>query len=187
MRPRPRLARLTPTLVALILLGAACGSDSSRETTDGPTADEASFSVVAYQGEDLLGGSEITFDSLLGHRTPVVLNYWAAQCPPCRAEMPWFQAAYEQHADSVLLVGIDVGRFTGLGTNEQGARLLEDLDITYPAVYAVDDTPMRHLEILSMPSTVLFDAAGEVVGNHAGIMTEQQIEDWFTKLAAGAE
>jgi hypothetical protein len=87
----------------------------------------------------------------------------------------------------VLLVGIDVGRFTGLGTNEQGARLLEDLDITYPAVYAVDDTPMRHLEILSMPSTVLFDAAGVVVGNHAGIMTEQQIEDWFTKLAAGAE
>jgi thiol-disulfide isomerase/thioredoxin len=143
--------------------------------------------VVAHQGEDLLGGSEITFESLLSQGMPVVLNYWAALCPPCLVEMPWFQAAYEQHADSVLLIGIDVGQFTGLGTTEQGAELLADLDITYPAGYAVDDKPLRQHNVTNMPFTVFFDEAGTVVGNHAGIMTEQQIHDWFATLAAGAE
>ena len=89
--------------------------------------------------------------------------------------------------DDVLLVGIDVGPFIQLGTNEQGARLLEDLGINYPAVYAVDDRPLRRFDLLGMPMTVFFDGGGEIVGRHIGIMTEQQIEDRFRELAAGAE
>ncbi|MGH9249029.1 MAG: TlpA family protein disulfide reductase [Acidimicrobiales bacterium] len=190
MKRRPHGLRLIATLVALVLLGTACGSDSSPDTAApvaDPPAEENSFTVVAYQGEELLGGSEISFDSLLDQGTPVVLNYWAPQCPPCLVEMPWLQAAYERYEDSVLLVGIDVGPFTGLGTNEQGAELLKDLGITYPAGYAVDDAPLRQLEVRSMPSTVFFDAAGEVVGRHAGILTEHQIQDWFANLTAEAE
>lgn len=192
MRSRQRFLPLAASLT-VILLGAACGSGDSEDVTPPPAdplaagtaTDEASFTVVVYHGEDLLGGSEITFDSILGHGTPVVLNFWAAQCPPCLVEMPWFQAAYQQHADSVLLVGLDVGQFTGLGTTEQGAELLADLKITYPAGYAVDDVPLRRFDVTNMPFTVFFDAAGEAVGNHAGIMTERQIQDWFANLSAG--
>lgn len=182
---RVRLARLFAASAALVLLGLGCAADGSAES--GGSAGEESFTVVAHQGEDLLGGSEVEFGSLLGNGTPVVLNFWAAQCPPCRAEMPWFQAAYEEHADDVLLVGLDVGRFTGLGTTEQGAQLLADLDITYPAGFAVDEEPLRRFEVTNMPSTVFFDGAGEVVGTHAGVLTEQQIRDRFASLAADAE
>lgn len=182
MRPQQRPRRLAATLAAFALLSAACGWDADPDAADG-----GSFTVIAHQGEDVLGGSEISFDSLLGQGRPVVLNYWAAQCPPCRIEMPWLQTAYEQHADSVLLVGIDVGQFTGLGTTEQGAELLADLDISYPAGYAVDEQPMRQFDVTNMPFTVFFDETGEVVDNHAGIMSQQQIQDRFATLAAGAE
>lgn len=204
MRHRPHLAPLTAALLALLLLSAACGSDRSEHTTaqstdspadgagvDEPSPDtedsatEGSFTVVAYQREDLLGGSEIAFDSLLGRGRPVILNFWAAQCPPCLLEMPWFQAAHEQYEDGVLLVGVDVGPFTGLGSNEQGAELLSDLEITYPAVYAIDDEPLRQLKVTSMPFTMFFDADGEIVDWHGGILTEPQIQDWFKHLAAG--
>lgn len=184
MRSRERLARLVPAAAAFVLLVAACASDG--ETSAEGLPDEDSFTVVAHQGEDLLGGSELDFGSVLGQGTPVVLNFWAAQCPPCRVEMPWFQAAYEDHSDSVLVVGLDVGQFTGLGTTEQGAQLLADLDITYPAAYAVDDEPLREFNVTNMPFTVFFDGAGEVVGDHAGVMTEQQIRDWFATLVADA-
>ncbi|MFW6203910.1 MAG: TlpA family protein disulfide reductase [Actinomycetota bacterium] len=189
---RVRLARLAAASAALVLLGAGCASDGSGESDGGSaesdgSAEEESFTVVAHQGEDLLGGSEVEFGSLLGNGTPVVLNFWAAQCPPCRAEMPWFQAAYEEHSDSVLLVGLDVGQFTGLGTTEQGAQLLDELDITYPAGYAVDEEPLRRFEVTNMPSTVFFDGAGEVVDAHAGVLTEQQIRDRFASLAADAQ
>jgi thiol-disulfide isomerase/thioredoxin len=177
MKRRGRIVQWVGGIAALLFTLAACGSDDEPE----------SFGVVAYQGADVLGGDEFDFDVLLGQRTPVILNYWAALCPPCRAEMPWFQAAYERHGDDVLLVGIDVGPFTGLGTNEQGEALLAELGITYPAVYAIDDAPLRQLEILSMPSTVFFDSDGEIVGTHAGILTERQLDEWFSELAGSAQ
>jgi thiol-disulfide isomerase/thioredoxin len=175
-------------LLSFLLLAAACGTTSSEgpraaATNEADASD--SFRVVAYQGQALLGGEEIAFNSLLGTGTPVVLNFWAAQCPPCRAEMPWFENVARQFEGEVLLIGIDVGPFIQLGTNEQGARLLEELGITYPAVYAVDDRPLRQFQVLGMPMTVFFDGAGEVVGRHIGIMTEQQMEDEFRALAAG--
>ncbi len=184
-----RPARSAVQLAAVGVLLAACGS-AAPTAADGRSPDGVaavdSFRLVAYQGEDLLGGREVDFESLVGNGRPVVLNFWAAQCPPCLLEMPWFDTVSQQYADRVLMLGVEIGPFVGLGTNEQGAQLLRDLDITYPAAYAVDDTPVRQFEVLSMPTTVFFDAAGEMVDNHAGILTQEQIEDRFAELAAGS-
>jgi cytochrome c biogenesis protein CcmG/thiol:disulfide interchange protein DsbE len=179
-------------LLLLGLVAAACASNGGTVAeqprgSPGASAPGESFTVVAYQGEDQLGGDEVEFDSLLGQGKPVVLNFWAAQCPPCRAEMPWFQQAHERHGDSVLLVGVDIGPFIGLGSNEQGKRLLEELEIGYPAAAAVDDKPIRRFRVIGMPTTVFFDAGGSVIRTHAGILTKQQIDEWFERLTAGTE
>ncbi len=166
---------------AVSLLTAACGSVSGG----GGDADSGeAFTLAAYQGEEALGGQEVEFDSLLGREMPVVVNFFAAQCPPCLLEMPWFEQAAQQHTDDVLMVGVDIGPFVGLGTHEQGAQLLRDLGITYPAGAAVDDAPVRRFGVVSMPTTVFFDNAGRLAGQHGGILTQDQIEDWFTELAA---
>ena len=129
---RPRI-RHAVALLVLLLVAAACTSEDSPAAESGArnTGTVDSFTVVGYQGADVLGGEEIAFDSLLGQGTPVVLKFWAPLCPPCRAEMPWFEASARRYEDSVLMVGLDIGPFIGLGTNEQGARLLEELDISY--------------------------------------------------------
>ena len=168
----------------LVACGSAAPTAADGQSPDGGAA-VYSFRLVAYQGEQVFGG-ELDFESLVGNGRPVVLNFWAAQCPPCLLEMPWLESVSQQYADRVLMLGVDIGPFIGLGTNEQGSQLLHDLDITYPAAYAVDDTPVRQFEVLSMPTTVFFDAAGEMVENHAGILTQEQIEDWFAELAAGS-
>lgn len=207
MRQRLRRVPMTAAMMALALVGAACGTetvqraDPPAEPSDVPLPDagdseaedpdvndsDAAFEVIAYQGEELLGGSEFTFNSVLAQGKPVVLNFWAAQCPPCLTEMPWYEAAWQEHGDSVLMVGVDVGPFTGLGSNEQGAELLDELEITYPAAYAVDNEPLRLYNVTNMPFTVVFDADGQIVDDHAGILVEQQIDDLFTQLAASVE
>src|SRR5918995_1249188 len=183
-----RPARSVVQLAAVGLFLAACGSAAptvaDRQSPDSGAAVD-SFRLVAYQGEQVLG-RDLDFESLLGNGRPMVLNFWAAQCPPCLLEMPWLETVSQQYADRVLMLGVDIGPFIGLGTNEQGAQLLRDFDITYPAAYAVDDTPVRQFEVLSMPTTVFFDAAGEMVEKQAGILTQSQIEDWFAELAAGS-
>ncbi|MCH8177516.1 MAG: TlpA family protein disulfide reductase, partial [Proteobacteria bacterium] len=57
---------------------------------------------------------------------PVVLNFWAGLCPPCRQEMPDFQEISEERAGEVLILGIDVGRFTNLGSQQDALDLLAD-------------------------------------------------------------
>src|SRR5918995_940798 len=134
-----RPARSVVQLAAVGLFLAACGSAAptvaDRQSPDSGAAVD-SFRLVAYEGEQVLG-RDLDFESLLGNGRPMVLNFWAAQCPPCLLEMPWLETVSQQYADRVLMLGVDIGPFIGLGTNEQGAQLLRDLDITYPAAYAV--------------------------------------------------
>lgn len=186
-----RAGQLALLCTALLVVTAACTPNDgggARQRVDAPAGGSSgdSFAVVAYQGADELGGGKIDFDSLFRQGRPVVLNFWAAQCPPCRAEMPWFEQAHQQYGDRVLLVGVDIGPFVGLGSNEQGRRLLEELDISYPAAYAVDDRPIRRFRVIGMPTTVFFDKDGSVIRSHAGLLTQKQIDDAFEKLAEGA-
>ena len=111
-------------LAAIFLFGGESGVDDS--VAEG-TAPDFSFSL--YQGEGELGGEKLDFSELQGK--PVVLNFWAGLCPPCRAEMPDLQRFYEENQDEVTLVGVDVGRFNGLGNQRDAQNLLRELQITY--------------------------------------------------------
>lgn len=191
---RWRLAVGVAAIVVLgvVVAGALLGSrtnddDTSASSPSGGVASAAAgdFPIVVYQGADVLGGSEVDFNALLGQGKPVVLNFWAAQCPPCRVEMPWFEEAYRRHRDEVLLVGVDIGPFIGLGSNEQGRALLDELGVTYPAGAAVDDRPVRQYRVIGMPTTVFFDADGNQVGSHSGLLVQDQIDEAFRRLADG--
>jgi thiol-disulfide isomerase/thioredoxin len=150
--------------------GAAVASPASAGATDG------AFPIVVYRGADTLGAEELDFSRLLGTGTPVVLNFWAGQCPPCRAEMPAFQAVYDRYADEFLLVGVDIGPFIGLGTRESAIELLDELDISYPTAYALDARAVQDNDVLGMPTTIFYDGTGEVVARHTGLLTEQAFE-----------
>ena len=160
-------------VVASYQVNVSPGSAPSSPRASDPS--EYTFEIVAYQGQEQLGGERLDFAQLLRRGSPVVLNLWAGLCPPCRAEMPWFENVYQRHRDEVLFVGVDVGPFTGLGSHDDGRRLLEELGVTYPAAYAVDETPVVRW-VVSMPTTVFFSRDGREVRTHSGLMSEEQIE-----------
>lgn len=165
--------------------GAAPPGTSAASADESDSASAGRFPIVAYQGADLLGAEELDFTDLLGGGTPVALNFWAGQCPPCRAEMPAFQRVYERHSDEFLLVGVDIGPFIGLGSHDDARALLAELSITYPAVYAVDDRAVRDYNIVSMPTTVFYTADGQEHSRHSGLMTEQQFEAAVEEIIGG--
>jgi thiol-disulfide isomerase/thioredoxin len=145
---RRAACRLAPLALGAAVL-AACGW--GRGTIAGATITAPDFPIVAYQGAALLGGAETRFAAVFRQGEPVVLNFWAGQCPPCQAEMPSFQRVADDYQGRVLGVGVDVGRFTALGGQQSARQFLGDLRITYPAAYAVDqgdcisgpDSPQR--------------------------------------------
>ncbi len=147
--------------------------------TEAPKADADlaySFPVTMFQGQDEVGGDMVELGELLGKR-PMVINFWAGLCPPCRAEMPDFQAFYEDFNDRVLLLGIDLGQFTGLGTQQDATDLLADLQVTYPAGFTEDGAVIKEYRVLGMPSTIFIDANGEVFDTWTGPLNEETLKE----------
>ncbi|MBQ10672.1 MAG: hypothetical protein CMJ45_03885 [Planctomyces sp.] len=151
--------------------GATSGSISGSSAAGSDAASDLAFTL--YQGSEMLGEGNLTVGSLQGK--PLVLNFWAGLCPPCRAEMPDLQEFYEDNRDRVTLLGIDVGQFTGLGNQDSAKALLEELSVTYPAGFTSDGSVMRDYKVLGMPTTVFIDSKGEIFRHWGGVLNNETL------------
>ena len=152
-------------LASLVL--ASCGSSLE------PAPD---FRFSLYQGEEVLGAGELSLADLRGK--PVVLNFWAGLCPPCRSEMPDLQEFYADYDNEVILFGLDVGPFfSGLGSRQDGKDLLKELEVSYPAGSTSDSEVVREYEILGMPSTFFITADGKIFRKWGGLLTKDKLAE----------
>ena len=140
------------------------------------------YRLSVHQGAESLAGEELLFSDVLALGKPVVVNFWAGLCPPCRAEMPSLQQVYEENKEEFILLGIDVGPFTGLGTNEDGIRLLEQLGITYPTASVPDDQLVRDYRVMAMPTTLFITEDGIIQRRWAGPLNETTMEELVLEL-----
>ena len=163
-------------MAALVML-AACGGGPSPKGSGPSVSEDSAPDVVVnlYQGQELLGADSVSISDLGG--TPLVINFWAGLCPPCRAEMPDFQEFHDENAGRVTLLGIDVGEFNSLGDQETAKALLQELDITYPAGYTEDDKVIQGYKVLTMPTTVFIDAGGQVFRTWNGVLDRETLAE----------
>ncbi|MBI2911451.1 MAG: TlpA family protein disulfide reductase [Chloroflexi bacterium] len=145
------------------------------------------FPIAVYQGQDVVGGAQVSYSQIMDTGKPVVLNFWAGLCPPCRVEMPDLEATYAQYGDRVLLFGLDVGPFVGLGSNEDGQKLLKELKVTYPAGTTSSAEVVRRYEIQGMPTTVFIAPDGKVVQKWTGLLTKNKLKELIEKLLAASQ
>ena len=140
------------------------------------------FPIETYPGEEYTAGTELSFSEFFADGKPVILNFWAGLCPPCRAEMPDFQEFHEQNVDRVILVGVDIGQYLGLGNREDAAELLDELGITYPTGLTSESSVTRDYNVLGMPTTVFLNTDGTVFRTWNGILTKEQLNDRADEL-----
>ncbi len=196
---------LVGVVIAAVVV-AACGDGGASDSNPSPTATSpsssgspppgpidavaenlpADFEITVYQGEETLGGQEVMFSSLFAEGKPVVLNFWAGLCPPCRAEMPDLQETYDEYGDQVLLFGLDVGPFMGLGSREDGQELLNELRVTYPAGTTFERSVTRSYEIRGMPTTFFIKPNGEVLRKWGGLLTKDRMGLLIQELIAAS-
>jgi thiol-disulfide isomerase/thioredoxin len=124
-----------------------------------------------------LDGESVTLHDHLGR--PVVLNYWATWCAPCRIEMPHLQRASEQYGGRV--------RFFGINQSEP-EQLIRDFRDEYALSYPLllDPKLLAHnlYAVINLPTTVFIDAEGVVREVIVGTVTTAVLQDRIEQLLA---
>lgn len=122
-------------------------------------------------------GKEVTTSDLEGR--PLLINFWATWCGPCREELPELNDLAEQAGDDLTVIGVSIDRDPDQLRDFVKQTMLK-YDITWDGGGIA-----RDLGINAIPLTIAVDADGNVVGGHQGYATEEQ----FRKLAelAGAD
>ena len=182
--PSRRLTLAALMAVMLAAFGAsACGSEPAASPEVSPAADTVyDFPVNFYQGQDAVGGETLLLSQLRGQ--PVVLNFWAGLCPPCRAEMPEFQSFADEYAGRILVVGVDLGQFFSLGSQEDAINLLNELSVTYPAGATEDANVVRELAVLGLPATLFINADGSLHRKWQGVLSAEKLAEITDEMLA---
>ncbi len=121
-------------------------------TGDGDVAPD--FTVPAYAG-----AVPVRLAAFRGH--PVVLNFWASWCPPCRAEAPILEGAYMTfRSRGVVFIGIDMQNDTW----EESRAFLSRHTLLYPVGRDEQGTVARAYRVSALPTTYLISPDGTVHG-----------------------
>lgn len=178
---QPLLRRLLPLL--LLLLGLIWIFASRMTGPASPTLPEApqkGFLAPDFTLESR-DGQPVRLSDLRGK--PVILNFWASWCPPCRAEMPAMQSLYETYQENFVLLGVNV---TSQDTPANAEAFLREYGLTFPILFDRDGKVTRRYAVTSLPTTFFIDARGiirEVVVG--GPLTEASLRARLETLLGG--
>ena len=154
---------LALTVMASLVFLAAC-SNISR-----PAVMAEDFQVALFTGE------EFRLSDQLGKKS-VVLNFWYPSCPPCRAEMPAFQAAWEQveeQGEDVVFLGLFVPR--GFDSEQDARDFVEEMGLTYDFGTDIGGMITRNYKLEYFPKTYFIDKSGHVFSSMISVLESEEI------------
>lgn len=121
-------------------------------------------------------GQTLQLAALKGH--PVVLNFWASWCDPCRQEAAVLESAWQRHQrEGVLLLGVDYH-----DTPAAAQQFLQTYGITYPNGPDVAGQISASYEVNDIPATIFIDRSGRVVRTILGQLDPAPLEGALQQL-----
>lgn len=117
---------------------------------------------------------------------PVVLNFWASWCPPCKAEMPDFDAICKEYDGKVtfMMVNLTDGERE---TVESARNFIHMMEYSFPVYYDTDMEASNTYGIQSIPTTFFIDAAGNLIAYGSGALEADVLRQGIGMIYAEAE
>ncbi|HMG39699.1 MAG TPA: TlpA disulfide reductase family protein [Acidimicrobiales bacterium] len=158
--PRPVLVGATVLVVAAVVALVAFRG----EADDGPSPDEVRAVELGALGD----GAPVRLGDLLTDG-PVVVNFFAEWCQPCRQEMPAFERVHQERGDDVTIVGVSIDHQA-----RRGLEVVDETGVTYPTYADPTGEVLALFEGTQMPTTVFVNPDGSVAATH---MRELEADD----------
>ncbi len=139
--------------------------------------------VVASQAPDFtlagLDGTEVSLSQFRGQ--PVLINFWASWCVPCREEMPELIRAYEAHkAEGFMVLGVNLTYSDSLPDIQ---AFINEFNITFPVLLDTDGTVAQRLyQTPGIPTSIFINRDGTIARIQVGVMNASQIDQYVRQI-----
>jgi len=115
-----------------------------------------------------LDGNSVSLSDYAG--TPLLVNFWATWCPPCRSELPLIQQYQDQYAGDFVVLAVD-----GAETAEDVRSFAEAQGYTMMFLLDTDYAVAELYQVRGFPTSVFIDADGAIQKVHIGELTEPML------------
>lgn len=136
--------------------------DEEKEKTKAPD-----FTVLDADG------NAVKLSDLFGK--PIVLNFWASWCPPCKSEMPEFNKVYEGLGEDITFMMVDLADGQR-ETKEKGAQYVKEQGFSFPVYFDTEQDAANKYGIASIPTTIFIDKDGYIVTGAQGAIDAKTLQ-----------
>ena len=129
-------------------------------------------------------GEEVSLSDFIGK--PVILNFWASWCGPCKSEMPEFEAAYQKYREEIqfMMVNLTDG---SRETVETAAEYIAGEGYTFPVFFDTESDAAITYGATSIPVTYFVDAEGHLVAYGSGALSGEILQSGMEMILPPAE
>ena len=158
----------------------AVTEDDTRAEADAEAQLMAAPDFTVYDGS----GNAVRLSDLQGK--PVVVNFWASWCSPCKSEMPDFEAAYQDWGEDVhfMMVNMTDG---GRETVESAGAFVAEAGYTFPVYYDTELDAAMTYGVNAVPATYFVDAEGNAIARAAGMLDREALQTGIDMILPAAE
>lgn len=134
---------------------------------------EMNFTVTDFNGD------KVNFSDHKGK--PVVINFWATWCGPCRSELPSFETLYEKYGNEVdfLMINLTDGN---RDTTQTVKEYISENKYTFPVFYDTQASAAKAFNVYSIPHTAFIRSDGTVEKTYVGAISEEVIKTHINKI-----
>lgn len=166
---------LAVAAAVLLAIGVVIGLTASSQAAKTPAKPQAAKNfTLAALGQP---GHTISLAALAGQ--PVIINFFASWCGPCKHETPLLASFYRSHHGKILVIGIDAN-----DENSPALKFVKAEGVQYPV--ATDPYPARvtvSYGVLALPQSFFLNSRHMIVKHVVGSLTAAELNSWAASLA----
>lgn len=161
---------LLSTTILFLLAVVLIGCNQSNTTQGNFYSKGFSLSTLDHQG------GRVHIPDFKG--SPLVVNFWASWCAPCREEMPFLEKSWREYKEKgVKFIGINV-----FDKREKASRYLGELGISFINLYDPEGEVANFFKVGGLPVTLFVDREGNIVNKNFGAFTGERGEKVLDSL-----